>query len=101
MVIFFVHLKLKLKVKINAHGKKKKLEPNQNDAPDHFLSAKCLHTRPTFGSNDRFLLFLNSMGFSQAKPDNKISGYLIVIQDFQVSGVNRSRSRSELKVLLK
>ena len=54
---------------------KKKLEPNQNDASDHFLSAKCLHTRPTFGSNDRFLL-LNSMGFSQAKPNNKISGYL-------------------------
>ena len=51
----FVHLKLKLKVKINAHGKKE-LEPNQNDAPGHFLSAKCLHTRPTFGSNDRFLL---------------------------------------------
>ena len=42
--VFFVHLKLKLKVKINAHGKKK-LEPNQNDASDHFLSAKRLHTR--------------------------------------------------------
>ena len=51
----FVHLKLKLKVKINAHGEKK-LEPNQKDASDIFLSAKCLHTRPTFGSNDRFLL---------------------------------------------
>ena len=79
---------------------KKKLEPNQNDASDHFLSAKCLHTRPTFGSNDRFLL-LNSMGFSQAKPNNKISGYLIVIQDFRVRGVNRPRSRSELQVQLK
>ena len=78
-----MHLKLKLKVEINAHWKKK-LEPNQNDASDHFLSAKCLHTRPTFGSNDRFLL-LNSMGFSQAKPNNKISGYLIVIQDFSSS----------------
>ena len=30
-----LHLKLKLKVKIDAHGKKK-LEPNQDDAPDHF-----------------------------------------------------------------
>ena len=37
-------------------AREKKLEPNQNDAFDHFLSAKCLHTRPTFGSNDRFLL---------------------------------------------
>ena len=90
---------LKLKVKINAHGKKK-LEPNQNDASDHFLSAKCLHTRPTFGSNDRFLL-LNSMGFSQAKPNSKFSGYLIVIQDFRVRGANRPRSRSELQVQLK
>ena len=52
---FFVHLKLKLKVKINAHGKKKS-EPNQDGASDHFLSAKCLHTRPTFGRNNRFLL---------------------------------------------
>ena len=33
-----------------------KLEPNQDDASDHFLSAKRLHTRPTAGSNDRFLL---------------------------------------------
>ena len=41
----FVHLKLKLKVKINAHGKKK-LKPNQDDASDHFLSAKRLHTSP-------------------------------------------------------
>ena len=65
-------------------AREKILEPNQNDASDHFLSAKCLHTRPTFGSNDRFLL-LNSMGFSQAKPNNKISGYLIVIQDFSSS----------------
>ena len=40
-----LHLKLNLKVKINAHSKKK-LEPNQNDALDHFLSAKRLHTRP-------------------------------------------------------
>ena len=51
----FVHLKLKLKVKINAH-EEKKLGLNKNGAPDHFLSAKRLHTRPTFGSNDRFLL---------------------------------------------
>ena len=50
-----MHLKLKLKVKINAHGGEK-LEPNQDDSPDHFLSAKCRHRRPTFGSNDRFLL---------------------------------------------
>ena len=50
-----MHLKLKLKVDINAHGKKK-LEPNLDDASDHFLSTKRLHTRPTFGSNDRFLL---------------------------------------------
>ena len=49
-----MHLKLNLKVKINAHGKKK-LEPNQDDASDHFLSAKRLHARPTFGSNDHFL----------------------------------------------
>ena len=42
---FFVHLKVKLKVSINAHGKKK-LEPNQDDASGHFLSAKSLHTRP-------------------------------------------------------
>ena len=34
----------------------KKIGLNQNDASDHFLSAKRLHTRPTFGSNDRFLL---------------------------------------------
>ena len=52
----FVNLNLKLKVSINAHGLKKKKEPNQDDAPDHFLSAKRLHTRPTVGSNDRFLL---------------------------------------------
>ena len=52
---FFVHLKLKLKVKINAHGVKK-VGLNQNDGSDHFLSAKRLHTRPTFGSIDRFLL---------------------------------------------
>ena len=35
---------------------KKKLNSNPDDASDHFLSAKRLHTRPTFGSNDRFLL---------------------------------------------
>ena len=40
----FVHLKLKLKVKINAHGLKK-LEPNQDDAFDHFLSARRLRVR--------------------------------------------------------
>ena len=39
---------------------KKKLEPNQNDASDHFLSSKRLHTRPTFGSNGRFLLLKSS-----------------------------------------
>ena len=38
-------LKLKLKVKIDAHGKKK-LEFNLDDASDHFLSARRLHTRP-------------------------------------------------------
>ena len=42
----FMHLKLKLKVNINAHGEKV-LEPNQDDASDHFLSAKRLHTRPS------------------------------------------------------
>ena len=50
-----MHFKLNLKVKINAHGKKI-LEPNQDDASDHFLSARRLHTRPTVGGNDRFLL---------------------------------------------
>ena len=35
---------------------KQKLEPNQDDAFDHYLSAKRLHTRPTVGRNDRFLL---------------------------------------------
>ena len=53
---FFVQLKLKSKVKINAHGGKKMEPTNQDDASDHFLSAKRLHTRPTAGSNDRFLL---------------------------------------------
>ena len=36
------NLKLNLKLKINAHGIKNKLEPNQDDASDHFLSAKRL-----------------------------------------------------------
>ena len=40
-----LHLKLKLKARTDAHGKKK-LEPNQDDASDHFPSAKRLHTRP-------------------------------------------------------
>ena len=43
------------------------MEPNQDDAPDHFLSAKRLHTRPTFGSNDRFLL-LKPFILPMAKP---------------------------------
>ena len=40
----YLNFKLKLKAKINAHGNKKKSNPD--DAPDHFLSAKRLHTRP-------------------------------------------------------
>ena len=40
-----LHLKLELKVKIDAHGKKK-LEPNKDDASDHFLSGERLHARP-------------------------------------------------------
>ena len=32
-----------------AREKKKKFEPNQDDAFDHFLSARCPHKRPTFG----------------------------------------------------
>ena len=34
----------------------KKVKPNQDDTSDHFLSARRLHTRPTSGSSDRFLL---------------------------------------------
>jgi len=40
------NLKLKLKVKINAHGKKR-LKLNQDEAFNHFISAKRLHTRPS------------------------------------------------------
>ncbi len=42
----FCDLKLKMKAKINAHVKKK-LNSNPDDASDHFLSAKHLHTRPS------------------------------------------------------
>ena len=84
MVIFFCALEVEVEGEDQCAREKKKLEPNQNDAPDHFLSAKCLHTRPTFGSYDRFLLLI-CMGFSQAFPNSKFSGYLIVIQDFSSS----------------
>ena len=41
-----LNLKLNLKLKIDAHGKKE-LNSNPDDALDHFLSAKRLHTRPS------------------------------------------------------
>ena len=59
-------LKLKKKVKINAHCDKK-MEPNLDDASDQYLSAKRLHTRPTVGSNGRFLL-LKPFILPMAKP---------------------------------
>ena len=60
-------------LKIMRTVKKKKFEPNQDDAPDHFLSAKRLHTRPTVGSSDRFLL-LKPFILPMAKPAQPISG---------------------------
>ena len=41
-----LNFKLKMKAKINAHGLKKKMNSNPDDASDHFLLAKRLHTRP-------------------------------------------------------
>ena len=50
-----LHLKLELKVEINAHGKKK-LEPNQDDATDHFFLAKRLDTwPPSFSTRARLV----------------------------------------------
>ena len=63
---------------------KKKLEPNQNDASDHFLSAKRLHTRPTFGSNDRFLLlkpFHPSHG--QIRSTQVVYLYLLMVDGYE------------------
>ena len=48
------NLKLKLKVKISAHFKK--LQPNQDYASDHFLSARRLYTRPTSNSTGARLM---------------------------------------------
>ena len=53
-----------LGVEVEGEGqfaRQKKLEPNQDDASDHFLSAKRLHTRPAVGSNVRFLLLKPSI----------------------------------------
>ena len=54
----------------------KKLGLNQNDASDHFLSAKRLHTGPTFGSSDRLLLLRPSHNKKQnmAKPAHSKCG---------------------------
>ena len=52
---------------------KKKLESYQDYASEKFHSAKHLHTRPTFGSNDRFLL-LKPFILPMAKAAQPISG---------------------------